>query len=308
MGTHTDNIKEFEKKLEGGGFPIPDQGGIYTKGGTEKPKRKVGRGSPSAKRDFAADSRSGANRPRTSKEGDTYEARYAKSGSLTESTVSEFIRLKENKKCKCGAKLTKEGWTECEKCHESAHSKKKDLKESRNPDYPILREAFDAVKSKRLREMSNQFEELEDDDFLPDTKESESDFSYLDEEIPDDEFDDEPWNSPGAIEAGLTEDDFDDFGDDMDATDEDWDEYEKMAAEGEDFGTGPDDGEIDMLDMDSLDAMADDELGEIPDDEMDDESYYEGRDAFGVEGRTLDNFDDFDDDDFGDEIPEDEEF
>jgi len=259
MGTHRDNIKEFNKKLEGGGFPIPDQGGIYTKGGTEKPVRKVGAGSKSAKRDFAPDSKSGNNRPRTSSEGDTYEAKYSKTGSLTEKEDKNFDypalreafeqasrkkRLRENKKCKCGAEITKEGWTECKKCHKSTHEDKK------------------------LKEMAGQFPELEDDDFIPGSDpNTESDFSYLDEEIPDEEFDpqedesdyedylDDDMMDTGEVDAQYAGDTFGPE-DDPELYDDYTDEPTGEIPD-EEFGG---DGEIDMLDADSLDAMADEEF------------------------------------------------
>ena len=61
-------------------FPIDEPKSKWMKGGSDRAKRMN-----KFKKDFQSES--STNRPRSSSEGDTYEARYSRTGSLTESTV-----------------------------------------------------------------------------------------------------------------------------------------------------------------------------------------------------------------------------
>jgi hypothetical protein len=305
MGTHTDNIKAFNKTLGGGSFPIPDQGGIYTKGGTQPPKRKVGRGAKGAKHDFASTSQSGANKPRCPSEWDTYEAIYSKSGSLTEAKKKKPEDETDKKPADKKPADKKDGrpW---KKVKESTNEFERILAGNDHP-YKLLKEAFDSVKTgSPLREMAGQFPELEDDDFIPDGEYEEDGFDELtsdddlppielddEEDIPDEEFDDLDKADEAFSDDYDPEDEEDpEFSLDDDEetrseiTGETWeDEDEEDGGLGE-FSADEDfdeddideeddfdlegDGELDLDDTDSFEALADEEVGDDDGDDWED--------------------------------------
>jgi hypothetical protein len=258
MGSHTDNIKAFNTSLWGNDFPIPDQGGIYTKGGTQKPKVKPGRGAPGAKHDFASASQSGANKPRTIEEGNTYEAKYSKSGSLTESKEFEDI-LNGNDH---PYKALKEAFDRVEsekKTHSRDHLREMSFPELGvdDPEEDIPEEEFPELMGDEgghsdwtpdedediPGELPDDFQfdddsyALEDDEFVDDEDWDDEDVELPDDDPDDDDWDDDSWDEDGSGDGFDTEE--------YDLEDEpDWDDGPSMSDDleaDEDFPEGLDD-------------------------------------------------------------------
>lgn len=85
-GSH--NAKRISKPIPmDKDFPISTPTGKANKNGEDKPAVKPGRGATKASREFAQNT--GNNQPRCARQYDDYEARYSKTGSLTESKLRE---------------------------------------------------------------------------------------------------------------------------------------------------------------------------------------------------------------------------
>jgi hypothetical protein len=205
-----------------GKFPIESQKGIAVNGGNQKPAIKSGRGSPGAKHDFQT--YKGENKPRCAREYDTYEAKYSKTGSLTEKQeykeyLDDMIKLDE--------KIT--------------------------PEYPSIRECFDRVndEKKRLQESEKKSKESDDDDetskekkkISKKVKESLDDGFNDDDDFDADEWEDDEWEDGFEdTEFGVIDDD------DLDELDEDDDDNDDDLYDEETY----EEDELDDFDEDDL--------------------------------------------------------
>jgi hypothetical protein len=213
--------KDYEASYGGSNGPfdeIEKQMGKMAKAGEDRPKIKSGRGSPKATREYQT--HSGNNSPRTIAEGDTYVARYSKTGSLTESKFDEILglRLNEEDKYQFKGKNGASWEWEDEKNNEAEKEKraKKDDKKQRSKalferklEYPILKEAYDSVNKNRLREQTigtdgwtedeDGWDGIDPDDFLEDS----DDMAEWDEiSGNNDDIDDSYWDDPDVDENG----------------------------------------------------------------------------------------------------------